>query len=112
MRYGGGLINPQETLKHAKNAGMGRYVAVNLENAYTVEMRIFRGTLKYETFLATLQLVDEICNAAVSLSDERIQSLTWLDFVQRIPDSKLELINYLKTRQLYVNEPVIADEEV
>ena len=112
MRYGGGLINPQETLKHAKSAGMGRYVAVNLENAYTVEMRIFRGTLKYETFIATLQLVDEICNVAVSLSDERIQSLTWLEFVQRIPKSKLELINYLKARQLYVNEPVIAGEEV
>lgn len=111
-RYGGGLINPKETLKHAKSACLGRYVAVNLENENTVEMRIFRGTLKYSTFAATLQMVDEICDVAVSLSDEELQNLTWLDFVQRITSDKQELIDYLKVKRLYVNEPVTANEEV
>ena len=75
-RYGGGLINPSESLMRAKNSRLGRYVAVNLENAYTIEMRIFRGTLKYSTFIATLQFVDEICKVAVSLSDDMMQSMT------------------------------------
>ncbi|MBQ8301133.1 MAG: zinc-binding protein [Clostridia bacterium] len=110
-RYGGGLINPKETLKHAKGSCLGRYVAVNLENANTVEMRIFRGTLKYSTFIATLQMVDEICDVAVSLSDEELQNLGWLDFVQRITSDKQELIDYLKLRLLYVNEPVKTEED-
>ena len=111
-RYGGGIINPKETLKHAKNSHMGRYAAVNLENEATIEMRIFRGTLKYNTFIATLQMVDEICKVAISLSDEFMQSLTWLDFVKGIADDKQELINYLKEKRLYVNEPIRNEVEI
>ena len=111
-RYGGGIINPKETLKHAKNSHMGRYAAVNLENDATIEMRIFRGTLKYNTFIATLQMVDEICKVAISLSDEFVQSLTWLDFVKGIADDKQELINYLKEKRLYVNEPIRNEVEI
>ena len=57
-------------------------------------------------------MVDEICDVAVSLSDEELQNLTWLDFVQRITSDKQELIDYLKAKRLYVNEPVTANEEV
>ena len=39
--------------------------------------RIFRGTLKYNTLIATLQLVEKLCNVAVSLSEERLQALSW-----------------------------------
>ena len=54
----------QETYKKAKDKHLGRYVAVNLCNYDTIEFRLFRGTLRYETFIATLQLVAEICKAA------------------------------------------------
>lgn len=43
----------------------GRYRAINLTNYHTVEIRIFRGTLKYSTFIASLQFVDyliQYCN--------------------------------------------------
>ena len=90
----------------------GRYVAVNLENYATIEFRLFRGTLKYKTFLATLQLVDEICNLAIKLSDKELESMSWLDFVGRIDSDKSELIEYLKAKRLYVNEPVEIETEV
>lgn len=53
---------PKEILDHAKKGGMGRYACVNLCNANTIEFRLFRGTLKYNTLIATLQLVDRICD--------------------------------------------------
>ena len=111
-RYGGSISSPKETLEHAKSSRQGRYMAVNLENYNTIEMRIFRGTLKYNTFIATLQFIDELCNVALLLSDAEIQKLTWLDFVKRVPNNRTELIKYLKERQLYVNEPVEITEEV
>lgn len=37
-------------------AGRYRYEAVNLTNAKTVELRIFKGTLKHETFMACLEI--------------------------------------------------------
>ena len=93
---------------------MGRYVAVNLENYETIEFRLFRGTLRYETFIATLQLVNEICNIAIALTDRELENLSWSDFVLRIDkENRSELVNYLKSKRLYVNEidKIISESE-
>lgn len=100
-RYGGVIENPKETLKNAKSAGLGRYTAVNLENTFTIELRIFRGTLRYETFVATLQFVDKLCHDAIELTDEEFQTMTWADFVGSVKDMP-ELADYLKIRELEV----------
>lgn len=101
-----------ETYQKAKSRDMGRYVAINLTNFSTVEFRLFRGTLRYDTFLAALQLVDELCRTAVRKQDWDLESLSWSDFVRRIPrDEKPELIAYLKSRCLYVNEQAEEREE-
>ena len=42
---------------------------VNMTNEHTIEFRIFRGTLKYDTLIAKLQMVKYICDLAVFLSD-------------------------------------------
>lgn len=103
---------PTEVMKNAKDNHWGRYVCVNLENHNTIEFRIFRGTLRYQTFCATLQLVDEICKTALALSDDTFQRLTWAQFVSEIPETKAELIQYLKEKQLYINELVETEEEL
>ncbi len=109
-RYG--IANTaKDTYKNAKTKHCGRYVAVNLENYATIEFRLFRGTLKYKTFLATLQLVDEICSLALKLSDKELESMSWSDFVGRIDSDKSELIEYLKAKRLYVNEPLDISSE-
>lgn len=102
----------EETYQKAKDKRMGRYVAVNLENYNTIEFRLFRGTLRYKTFIATLQLVDEICYWAINLSDKGMEELSWSDFVAKIPPKKSELIEYLKSKRLYVNEAVTESEEM
>ena len=98
-RYGWNRENPKETLKSAKTSGLGRYTAVNLENTFTVELRIFRGTLRYKTFVATLQFVDKLCNHAINMTDEEFQTMTWKDFVNSAKDSP-ELLEYLMIRGL------------
>ena len=103
----------KETYEIAKQKYTGRYVAVNLENYSTIEFRIFRGTLRYKTFAATLQLVEEICRLANSLSDVEIETLSWSEFVSRIDkEAKSELIEYLKSKRLYVNENESESEEM
>lgn len=102
--------NTQDTYKKAKDKHMGRYVAVNLENYGTVEFRIFRGSLRYKTFIAALQLVDTICRLAIGLSDKELENMSWSDFVLKIGSDKPELTGYLKEKRLYVNE--IAEEGV
>ena len=93
--------------KAKKNCG--RYVAINLCNYHTIEFRLFRGTLKYNTLIATLQLVNRICELAVSMTDNEIAKLSWSEFVSSI--TEMELIQYLKERSLYINEKVEETEE-
>ena len=71
---------------------------------------MFRGTLKLTTLLATLQMVDHICDVATYLSDDELRDLSWSSFVSGIKE--LELIQYLKERNLYVNEPIAAEGEI
>ena len=105
--------SPKEILDHAKNRTLGRYVCVNLENISTIELRMFRGTLKYSTFIAALQIVDEICKAALSLAEDDLKGLTWTEFVGNIDkNNKSELVEYLKFKNLYVNEPVDGTEDL
>ena len=102
--------HPMEILNHAKKGGGGgRYSSVNLQNRNTIEFRIFRGTLKQNTLIATLQLVNKLCDVAVSLPDELLKPLAWTTFVSGIQEP--ELIQYLKERRLYVNEPVQGEED-
>ena len=111
-RYGI-VENVKNTYNKAKKSNLGRYVAVNLFNSDTVEIRIFRGTLNIDTFYATLQLVDEICKRAIEIPDYEFEKMSWLDFVSKInKEEKPELIKYLKLKQLYVNEPVGTEGEI
>lgn len=101
---------PIDILDHVKKNYVGRYTCVNLVNEETVEFRIFRGTLKYNTLIATLQMVNRICDVALFMSDEELKALSWTSFVSGIEQP--ELIQYLKERRLYINEPVTVEEEI
>ena len=97
-------------MDNAKKGGRGRYACINLCNYNTIEFRIFRGTLKYNTLIATLQMVEHICLTAMEMTDEEITALSWPEFIEGIEHE--ELIQYLKERRLYVNEIVENEEEL
>lgn len=62
------------TMHKAKNTKeYGHSTWFNENNSSTYEFRFFRGTLRYETFMASLELVHNICLAAMSNTDV----ITW-----------------------------------
>ena len=101
---------PAEMMEHVKKGYGNRYTCVNLTNRATIEFRIFRGTLKYNTLIATLELVDRICDVALALPDDALKALSWSDFVSGCTEP--ELIQYLKERRLYLNEPVNSEVDI
>ena len=102
--------SPKAILEKAKTGNCGRYAAVNLMNYSTIEFRLFRGTLKHSTFIATLELVNAIIETALYYSEDELHKLSWSEFVRRIDEP--ELIQYLKERQLYINETIESEEEM
>lgn len=108
-----GYETTSKKILHKAKETYNRYVAVNLLNRSTVEIRMFRGTLKYNTFVATLQIVDKIVDIAINLTDEEIDNLSWSEFVSTLDKEKYsQLIQYLKERNLYINEPIVVESEV
>jgi rRNA maturation protein Nop10 len=90
-----------EDIETAKRQnGDNRYYALNFQNRYTIEIRIFRGTLRIDTFFATLQFVHYLCHYLKERSAHELQKATWESFVKGIPEWMVELKEYLKRRGL------------
>lgn len=62
-----------EGLFRTTNGHNDRYWAINCENRSTVEFRLFNGTLKRDTLIATMQLVHNVCLYAMAKTWEEIQ---------------------------------------
>ena len=79
-----------------------RYSAINLNNESTIEFRIFRGTLKKETFLATYELVYNICKYCI---ENDIIYTNDLDFYTIATyDKKEYIVDYLEAKGITKKE--------
>ena len=83
------------------------------DNAGSDEMPLCDGCYdNYYTLIATLELVDRICEYAVIYSDEELRKISWTEFVTSLDEDACgELITYLKERRLYVNPPITNEED-
>ena len=93
--------------KVKKQKNNGRYHAINLSNYYTIEFRIFRGTLKYETFIATLQFVSTMCIYAKQISLPEIWKVNFEDIFQNTEYT--ELRNYLLEKRLIASSDSVSE---
>lgn len=57
----------------------GHYHALNNANSKTLEFRFFRGTTNIQTFMASIELVDNICNMV--MNGKMVNGTTWLDII-------------------------------
>lgn len=65
-----------------KYSDEGKKAALNLQHPDTIEFRMFKSTLKYETFLLTLEFVKNIIDYAKSVSIEEIEFASWNDLTK------------------------------
>jgi hypothetical protein len=53
-------IDPNKKVSDGGKINPNRYEAINLQNRHTVEFRLFKGTLKRESFFRSLEFVDAL----------------------------------------------------
>lgn len=75
-----------------------RYTAVNLMNRATIEIRIFRGTLKRDTLIAAIQLVSNVFEYAMTHTWDELRTSTWADVAACKPYK--EIVGYMIARGL------------
>lgn len=73
-----------------------KYNSVNLLHGKTVELRMFKGTLKYETYMATLEFVKNLVDISKQIPLEDIQQVTFEEIIDINPTEYL--IEYLRKR--------------
>ena len=87
---------PIELYKKYKDKG--KHVALNLSHKETIEFRCFKSTLKYETFILTLEFVQNIIDFAKAINIEEIETMTWDDLVATFSEDLKEY--YEKRREI------------
>lgn len=66
---------------YGKYKDHGKRAALNLQHKDTIEFRMFRSTLKYETFILTLEFVKDIIDYAKFVDIEEIELAKWSDLM-------------------------------
>lgn len=72
---------------YGKYRNIGKRAALNLQHSNTIEFRMFRSTLKYETLLLTLELVQDIINFSKNISFEELEDMSWNDLMDTFSDA-------------------------
>ncbi len=75
---------------------VGRHVVLNNTNSDTIELRLFRGTLRLETLVATLQFSHHLVTFCRGKEAIDIVTGSWQGFTREVPQ---ELKDYLEVRQ-------------
>lgn len=70
-----------------------KHVALNLKHKDSIEFRCFKGTLKYETFILTLEFVKNIIDYAKSINIEEIELIQWKDLMNTFSEELKEYYN-------------------
>lgn len=82
--------------------GSSKYKTVNLLHKNTIEFRLFKGTLKYETLIATLEFVRNLVYLCKNKPLEQIQ-ITSFEEILFVLDSEY-LLTYLNERGVSLSE--------
>lgn len=91
---------------YGKYKDHGKRAALNLQHKDTIEFRMFRSTLKYETFILTLEFVKDIIDFAKSASIEEIELIKWADLMKLFSPALRDYYTgrYNKQREKAINE--------
>lgn len=105
-RYSTGYARINEKTLGKAHSSYERYEAFNITNTKTVELRIFKGTLKYTSLMAAIEFANALVNftAPASPAGFRLDSKTFMKFLD-MPAYRNEtkfLRNYLQQRTVEV----------
>lgn len=86
------------SLDYLKTRGedVSRYRAVNLTNSKTIEVRIFKGTLLFDSFASSIELVKIISELAKTLNDSEVIKI---ERFEDIIENSIYLKKYCKERK-------------
>lgn len=87
-------------VKYVKEKNSSRYVAINLQNQNTIEFRIFRGTLKFESFMKNLEFLFSLLDFTREEGYIQITLDNYSKFLTKNKKDYKNLINFLTEKNI------------
>lgn len=81
--------------------GGDRFTAVNLQNKHTIEVRIFKGTLKKEAFFKNIEFLQSVYLFTKEHKSKQITTKEYLKYVKKNYKKYKNLYSFLKSRHFY-----------
>ena len=81
LRSGEGCDKDTRKSRQLRNLNGDRYEALNFQNPNTVEFRLFRGTLKYETLIACLEFTYQTWFFCRDTSQKQLTTANFLKYI-------------------------------
>ena len=81
IKSGEGYDKENKKARQLRNLNGDRYEALNFQNPNTVEFRLFRGTLKYETLIACLEFTYQIWFFCRDTSQKQLTTANFLKYI-------------------------------
>lgn len=89
-----------------------KYNAINLLHDDTIEIRAFKGTLKYSTFMNTLEFVSDLAYFVKEHSSEAIERMTWKDLYNTFSDDLKQYYDERFAKQVVAEEKKTAERAI
>jgi hypothetical protein len=81
IKSGEGFDKDARKARQLRNLNSDRYEALNFQNPNTVEFRLFRGTLKYETLIACLEFTYQTWFFCRDTSQKQLTTTNFLKYI-------------------------------
>ena len=84
-----------------------RYMVVNIENSNTVEFRLMRGTLNFNTFMASIEFMFSLARV---IKNNDITDIAWDDVINY--EGNQFILNYCNSRNIKPNAKKMKDYSI
>lgn len=98
-RFMGAGKNEDTVVELYQKYDRSKHVALNLTHKDTIEFRCFKSTLKYETFILTLEFVNKIIDFAKAINIEEIETIEWNTLLDTFSNELKEYYYFRKEKE-------------
>ena len=89
----------KSAVKYVKDGNYRRYVAINLQNKNTIEFRIFRGNLNFNSFMKNLEFINSIIEFTNVTGYSKSSDINlYYKFLSSHKNQYRNLINFIKAK--------------
>lgn len=98
-------------VKHGQSAD--RYEAINIQNDHTLEIRVFKGSLKKERVLSAVEFVHSAVEYTRTMKiNPRDKQFSWIRFMAYVLDNQAKYSNFVQVALSSLERPLVSSSHI